>query len=77
LLSKEFLKWLIIANVIACPVAYYLTHRWLENFAYHIDITIWPFLLAGISALVITTITVSWQAVRAATANPVEALRYE
>jgi putative ABC transport system permease protein len=77
LLSKEFLRWLLIANILACPVAYYLTHRWLQNFAYHIDITIWPFLLAGMSAVVIATVTVSWQALRAATANPVEALRYE
>jgi putative ABC transport system permease protein len=77
LLSGEFLKWLLIANIIAYPVAYYVMHRWLQNFAYHIDITVWPFVLAGISTLVIATVTVSWQAIRAATANPVEALRYE
>ena len=77
LLSKEFTKWVIIANLIAWPVAYYLMNQWLQNFAYRIDLTIWPFLLAGLAALVIAFLTVSWQAIRAATANPVESLRYE
>ena len=52
-------------------------NKWLQNFAYRINLTIWPFLLAGLAALVIALLTVSWQAIRAATANPVEALRYE
>ncbi len=77
MLSKEFLKWLLAANVIAFPIAYYLAHRWLQNFAYRIDITFWPFLSAGLLAMVIALFTVSWQAIRAATANPVDSLRYE
>jgi len=77
MLSKKYLIWIIISNAIAYPVAYYFMHTWLQNFAYRIDLTIMPFLLAGISALVIALVTVSWQAIRAARANPVESLRYE
>lgn len=75
--TGDFAKLVLVANLIAWPVAWYAMHRWLQNFAYHIDMTIWPFVLAGITALVIALLTVSWQAVRAATANPVESLRYE
>jgi putative ABC transport system permease protein len=77
LLTKDFTKWILIANVIAWPIAWYAMNKWLQNFAYRIDLTIWPFLLAGLAALVIALFTVSYQAIRAATANPVEALRYE
>ncbi len=77
LLTNRLVKWIIIANLIAWPIAYYAMNKWLQNFAYRIDISIWPFLLAGLAALVIALLTVSWQAIRAATANPVEALRYE
>lgn len=77
LLSKEFLKWVLIANVIAWPIAYYFMRSWLENFAYRIDLTVGVFLLAGVVALVIAMITVSLQAAKAATANPVDALKYE
>jgi putative ABC transport system permease protein len=77
LLTKDFIKWILLANIISWPVAYYFIIKWLQNFAYRIDLTIWPFLLAGLAALVIALMTVSWQAIRAATANPVEALRYE
>ncbi|NIR48896.1 FtsX-like permease family protein [candidate division KSB1 bacterium] len=77
LLSKDFVKLVLLANVIACPIAWYVTGRWLENFAYRIDIGWWIFVLAGGLALVIALLTVSTQAVRAALANPVESLRYE
>jgi putative ABC transport system permease protein len=77
LLSREFTQWILFANIIAWPIAYYAINKWLQVFAYRIELTIWPFLLAGSSALVIALLTVSWQAIRAATANPVEALRYE
>lgn len=77
LLSKEFTKWILVANLVAWPVAWYAMNKWLENFAYHIEISWWIFALAGSLALVIALLTVSWQAVRAATANPVESLRYE
>jgi putative ABC transport system permease protein len=77
LLSKEFLKWIIIANVIAWPIAYYLMNSWLQNFAYRINVGWWIFILSGGIALLIALITVSFQAIKAATANPVDSLRYE
>ena len=77
LLSQDFVKLVLVANLIAWPVAYYAMSKWLENFAYRIDIGWWVFALAGGLALVIALLTVSTQAVRAALANPVESLRYE
>ena len=77
LLTKEYVVLVIVANLFAWPVSWYAMNQWLQNFAYRIDLTIWPFLLAGLSALVIALLTISWQAMRAATANPVESLRYE
>jgi putative ABC transport system permease protein len=76
-LSKEFIIGVSLANLIAWPIAWYLMNGWLQNFAYRIDLTPWPFLIAALSAVVIALFTVSWQAIRAATANPVESLRYE
>ena len=76
-LLKKYVWWIIIANAIAWPFAYYGMSKWLQNFAYRIDMTVWPFLWAGLLALVIALLTVSWQSLQAATANPVEALRYE
>lgn len=77
LFSKGFSRWILFANLIAWPIAYYAMYRWLQNFAYRIDITIWPFLLAGMVSLVVALLTVSWQAVKVATTNPAESLRYE
>ena len=77
LLNKDFLKWVAIAFVIACPIAYYVMYKWLENFAYKTNLSWWIFALAGLLALGIALLTVSWQSWRAATRNPVEALRYE
>ena len=77
LLTKDFTRWVIVANFIAWPMAWYAMNKWLQNFAYRIDLTIWPFLLSGLLALIIALLTVSWQAIRAAMANPVESLRYE
>ena len=77
MISKNYIRWILLANIIAWPVAYYAMSQWLENFAYRVDISIWPFVLAGLIALVIALITVSWQTILAATANPVESLRYE
>jgi putative ABC transport system permease protein len=77
LISKDFSKWVLWANLIACPLAWYAMNRWLENFAYRIDIAWWVFLLAGGLALTIALLTVSTQAIKAALANPVETLRYE
>lgn len=74
---KEFILIILASNIIAWPVAYYFMNKWLEDFAYRIDISWWTFVLAGGIALLIALVTVSYQAVRAAIANPVEALRYE
>ncbi len=77
LLTGQYLKWIVIANFIAWPLAWYFMNQWLQNFAYRINLTMWPFLLAGLCAVLIALFTVSWQAIRAATANPVESLKYE
>jgi putative ABC transport system permease protein len=77
MLNKDFLKWVAIAFVVATPVAYYAIQKWLENFAYKTSLSWWIFALAGLLALGIALLTVSWQSWRAATRNPVEALRYE
>jgi putative ABC transport system permease protein len=77
MLTKDFTKSVVLANIIAWPLAWYAVNKWLQSIAYRVDITIWPFAAAGISALVIAMLTVSWQAVRTATTNPVESLRYE
>ena len=77
LLNKDFVIWVFVAFVIATPVAYYAMHKWLENFAYKTSLSWWIFALAGLLALGIALLTVSWQSWRAATRNPVEALRYE
>ncbi len=77
LLSKEFIKWVIIANIIAWPAAYLIMHDWLENFAYRININFGLFILSGAIALIIALATVSSHAVKAAITNPVESLRYE
>ncbi len=77
LLSKEFVKWVILASFIALPVAYYFMSKWLQSFAYKIELTWWMFALAGGIALVIALATIGFQTVKAATANPVKSLRYE
>ncbi len=77
MLNKDFVKWVAIAFVIATPVAYYAMHKWLENFAYKTSLSWWIFAVAGLLALGIALLTVSWQSWKAATRNPVEALRYE
>lgn len=77
LLSKDFAKWIIIANLIAWPAAYYIMNKWLEDFAYRIEISFWTFIAAGLAALLIAFITVGYQALKAAIANPVNSLRYE
>lgn len=77
LLSAQFAKWVLIANVVAWPLAYYIMNDWLRNFAYKTEISIWIFAAAGVLALVIALLTVSSHAIKAAMANPVESLRYE
>lgn len=77
LLSKDFLKLVVIAIILASPVAYYLMNKWLQDFAYKVDISWWIFIVAGALALLIALLTVSFQAIKAAIANPVKSLRTE
>jgi len=77
MLNKDFIKWVAIAFMVACPIAWYAMNKWLQNFAYKTTLSWWIFALAGVLALGIALLTVSWQSWRAATRNPVEALRYE
>ncbi|MFA5329697.1 MAG: ABC transporter permease [Prolixibacteraceae bacterium] len=77
MLNKDFVRWVAIAFIIATPVAYFAMNKWLESFAYKTSLSWWIFALAGLLALGIALLTVSWQSWKAATRNPVEALRYE
>ena len=77
MLSKEFIKLVLIACIIAFPLSYWAMHTWLQDFAYRININWWVFVLAGSAALLIALFTVSFQAIKAAVANPVKALRSE
>jgi putative ABC transport system permease protein len=77
LLSREFLKWVLLANLIAWPLAYLILNEWLKNFSYQVDIRIWTFILSTALALAVALITVSYQSIKAALANPVESLKYE
>jgi putative ABC transport system permease protein len=77
MLSKEFTRWVLLANIIAWPIAYVVMKQWLQNFAYRAVLGIEIFILSGLLALLIALGTVSYQSIRAAAANPVESLRYE
>jgi putative ABC transport system permease protein len=77
MININFLKWIGISILIACPIGWYFMQRWLEKFAYKTTLSCWIFALAGVLALGIAILTVSWQSWRAAMRNPVEALRYE
>ncbi|MFZ0456760.1 MAG: FtsX-like permease family protein [Ignavibacteriaceae bacterium] len=76
-LTKDFIMWTLLANIIAWPIAYYAMNKWLQSFAYRINISWWMFALSGGIALMIALTTVSFQVIKAARANPVESLRYE
>ncbi|HPR33894.1 MAG TPA: FtsX-like permease family protein, partial [Prolixibacteraceae bacterium] len=77
LLNKDFVQWVVLALLIAIPIAYLIMNKWLENFAFRVGLSAWIFAVSGIIALIIALFTVSWQSWRAAVRNPVEALRYE
>ncbi len=77
LLGKEFIKWIIIANLIAFPIAYFVMNKWLQNYAYRVSLGIWTFILSGMIALITALITVSYQAFKVANTNPVNSLKYE
>jgi len=77
LLSKEFLKWVIISNVIAWPIAYLMLNKWIQEFAYHTNISWWIFIIAGCFAILVSVVTVSYQAIKAAKTLPADSLRFE
>jgi putative ABC transport system permease protein len=77
MLSKDFAKLILVASLIAFPIAWWAMHKWLQGFAYRITISWWVFIVAGITAFVIALLTVSFQAIKAAIANPVKSLRTE
>jgi putative ABC transport system permease protein len=77
MLSKDFIKWIIIAFVVACPVAYYTMNKWLEDFAYKTNLSWWIYALSGAIAILVAFVTISWHSWMAAKRNPVESLRYE
>lgn len=77
LFSKEYLKLVIVANLISWPISYYIMNIWLNDFVYKTEVSVWIFVLAGIVALLIALLTVSFQVVRAGITNPVKSLRYE
>ena len=77
LLSKEFARWVLLANLVAWPVAYIVMTNWLQKFAYRVELGWLTFIFAGVLALVIALLTVSSQALKSAFSNPAEALRYE
>ena len=77
MLSKSFVKWVLVANIFAWPLAYWFTKDWLEDYPYRIDVGVGLYTFAGLMALVIALLAVSCQTVKAARGNPVDALRYE
>jgi putative ABC transport system permease protein len=77
LLNGDILKWVLVSFVLACPIAWYIMNRWLQDFAFKTSISWWIYGLAGLAALVIALLTITWQTYRAASKNPVTALRYE
>jgi len=77
LLSKQFLKWVAVANIIALPIAWYMSYAWLQNYPYRTGTGVWVFILTACMTLVIALVTVSYQSIKAARANPIDSLRYE
>ncbi|HMS66848.1 MAG TPA: FtsX-like permease family protein, partial [Saprospiraceae bacterium] len=77
LLSSQFIVLVIISCIVSIPIAYYLMNNWLNQFDYRTDISLWVFVFASIGAILLTLITVSFQAIKAAVANPVKSLRTE
>jgi putative ABC transport system permease protein len=77
LLSKELIALVLVANLIAYPIAYFSITRWLNEFPYRMDINIYTFLLSTLLAVIISLLTISYQSLKAATANPIDALKYE
>jgi putative ABC transport system permease protein len=77
ILTRDITKWVVVANILAWPIAWFSMRLWLQNFAYKVSLSWWIFILAGLVALIIALVTVSFQAIKTAAANPVKTLRYE
>jgi putative ABC transport system permease protein len=77
ILSKGFVRWVIVASLLAWPFAYFLMNQWLQTFIYRTSLNVWMFILSGLAALVIALLTISFQTIKAARANPIDSLRYE
>jgi len=77
ILYREMTKWVLVANIIAWPVAYFGASKWLQSYAYRINVGILPFVSAALLTFLIALFTVSYQSIRSARANPADALRYE
>lgn len=77
LLGRDFLRWVLLADLVAWPAAYLVARRWLQNFAYRIEVGAWPFILSAGAVLAVAAATLSWQTVAAALTNPADTLRRE
>jgi putative ABC transport system permease protein len=77
LLSREFVKWVLVANIIGWPVAYFVMNRWLQGFAYRVNIGAWMFVFSAFLVLIIAMLTVSYQSIKTALSDPINSLRYE
>ena len=77
LLSGELLWGILVANLVAWPIAWYALNQWLQNFAYRTSLSWWIFIVAGMSVLTIALFTMTWQTLRAARTNPIDSLKYE
>jgi putative ABC transport system permease protein len=77
LLIRDYVKLIVLSIVIGVPIVYFLMNGWLQNFAYHLSISPWVFIIAGSAVLLISILTVIVQTLKSALANPVDALRYE
>ena len=77
MLSRQYLRWILIANILAWPIGYIAMNAWLQNFAYRINLSVWFFILSSLAAFGIALLAVSYKSIKAATANPVDSLRYE
>jgi putative ABC transport system permease protein len=77
IMIRDLLKWVVLANVVAWPLAWFIMNKWLQNFAYRIEISLWIFVLSGGIALILAMATVSLQAIKAAVADPIKSIRYE
>ena len=77
LLSVDFIKWVLVANIIAFPIAWYAMHKWLQSYAYRTPLSVGLFILTGSLTFIIAFLTVGYQTIKAANSNPIKALKYE